>query len=267
MDVFRAVSKSKILYAAAGILAGFIIGFAFANAVNRRHQDHLRAELEHARSSTQKTGDAFAESSRLPADDANGRALSEDEIQDAIKTADARARDLYLQKNLGLALYAYQNRTHDTASAAYLPDVARLLKRACDANPKDRETIVALGNVLFDIAQKNSEPSGFNDARAYYEKALALQSNDANTRADLGLTYFFGRPSDPQRAIIEYRRSLAIDPHHEPALQNLAAALIKTGQREEAASRIDELQNMDASNPAVLDLRAQLQQSRRTRVE
>ncbi len=261
------MSKSKILYAAAGILAGFIIGFAFANAINRRDQDRLRAELQHARSSTQKTSDAFAESSRLPANDANGRALSKDEIRDAIKTADARPRDLYLQKNLGLALYAYQNRTHDAATTAYLPDVARLLKRACDANPKNREAIVALVNVLFDNAQKNSEPAGFKEARAYYEKALALQSNDADTRTDLGLTYFFGWPSDPQRAIIEYRRSLAIDPHHEQALQNLAAALIKTGQREEAASRINELQSMDASNPALPDLRAQLQQSRNAREE
>jgi tetratricopeptide (TPR) repeat protein len=261
------VSKSKILYAATGILAGFVIGFGFANAINRRQQDSLRAELQHARSSTQKTNGAFAESWRLPTDDPNGRALSEDEIQNAIKSADARPRDLYLQKNLGLALYAYRNRTRDTASAAYLPDVARLLKRACDANPKDREAIATLGNVLFDIAQKTSEPSGFNEARAYYEKALALQSNDADMRTDLGLTYFFGRPSDPQRAIIEYHRALAIDPRHEQALQNLAAALIKTGQREEAVKRLDELQSMDANNPALPDLRAQLQQSRNGREE
>ncbi len=261
------MSKSKILYAAAGILAGFVIGFAFANAVNSRQQGSLRAELQHARSSTQKTGDAFASSSRLPIDETNGRALSEDEIQDSIKTADARPLDLYLQKNLGLALYAYQTRTQDTASAAFLPDVARLLKRAVVANSKDREAIIALGNVLFDIAQKNPEASGFNDARVYYEKALALQSNDANTRTDLGLTYFLGRPSDPQRAIIEYRRALAIDPRHQQALQNLAAALIKTGQREEALKRLDELQSMNANNPALPDLRAQLQQSRNGREE
>jgi len=261
------VSKSKILYVAIGLLSGFVIGFAFANAVNRREHEHLRAELERLRSSTQKTGEALTPSSPdAAADDPNKRALSEDEIQDAIKTADARPGDFYLQKNLGLALYAYAKRMPDIA-ATYLPDVARLLKRACDASPKDREALVALGNVFFDIAQKNSEPSRFGEARVYYEKALALQSNDANTHTDLGLTYFFGQPSNPQRAIVEYRRSLAIDPRHEPALQNLAVALIKTNQREEAARRIDELQRMDASNPALSDLRAQLQQSHSAREE
>jgi len=255
------VSKSKILFVAIGLLSGFVIGFGFANAVNHKERDELRAEVQRLRATPQKTNGASAAASRFATDDANNRALSENEIQDAIKTADARSDDLYLQKNLGQALYAYARRTPD-AAAAYLPDVARLLKRACDANPKDREALVALGNVLFDIAQKSSEPARFSEARIYYEKALALKSNDANIRSDLGLTYYFGQPADPQRAIAEYRRSLVIDPRHEPTLQNLAAALIKTGQREEAERRINELQSLDASNPALPDLRAQLQQNR-----
>ncbi len=255
------MSKSKILFVAIGLLSGFVIGFGFANAVNHKERDELRAEVQRLRATPQKTNGASAAASRFATDDANNRPLSENEIQDAIKTADARSDDLYLQKNLGQALYAYARRTPD-AAAAYLPDVARLLKRACDANPKDREALVALGNVLFDIAQKSSEPARFSEARIYYEKALALKSNDANIRSDLGLTYYFGQPADPQRAIAEYRRSLVIDPRHEPTLQNLAAALIKTGQREEAERRINELQSLDASNPALPDLRAQLQQNR-----
>ncbi len=255
------MSKSKILFVAIGLLSGFIIGFGFANAVNRKERDNLRVELQRLRTTPQKTTAALAASSRIVQDNGEGRALSENEIQDAVKTADARANDLYLQKNLGLALYAYANRTPE-AAAVYLPDIARLLKRACDAHPKDHEALVALGNVLFDIGQKSSEPARFSEARVYYEKALALKSNDANTRTDLGLTYYFGQPADPQHAIAEYRRSLAINPRHEPALQNLAAALIKTGRREEAERKINELQSLDASNPALPDLRAQLQQSR-----
>ena len=81
-------------------------------------------------------------------------------------------------------------------------------------------------------------------------------------RTRLGLTYYFGQPSDPQRAIVEYRKSLALDPRHEPTLQHLASALIAVGNREEAQKRIDELQNLNPSNQALPNLRAQLAQSR-----
>ena len=252
------MSKNKFLYVAAGLIAGFLIGFAFTNSINRRERDDLRAQLERARAPANPASDSLAKPSNA-FDETSPRALSEDEIRSAIKIADSRPLDLYLQKNLGLALYSYIRRT--PAANYFMPDIARLLKREADANPKDREAILALGNVLFDMAQNDSEPARFTVARAYYEKALALDANDANTRTDLGLTYYFGEPSDPQRAIIEYRRSLSINPRHEAALQNLAAALIKTGQRREAAQRLNELQSVDADNPALSNLRAQLSQS------
>ncbi|MFN2453086.1 MAG: tetratricopeptide repeat protein [Pyrinomonadaceae bacterium] len=255
------MSNSKTLFIAIGVVAGLLIGFVLTSSIDRKERDQLRTELNRLRAATQKTNAASSsETSNSDATATPPGNLSEDEIRNAIQTADARPDDLYLQKNLGLALYAYANRT--PSAAAYLPDVARFLKRACDANAKDREALVALGNVLFDIAQKSSEPAGFAEARGYYEKALALKPDDANTRTDLGLTYYLGQPSDPRRAITEYRRSLAVDPRHQSSLQNLAAALIKIGQRDEAQRRIDELQKIDAANPALPNLRAQLLQSR-----
>lgn len=238
--------KSNLLFLAAGILAGFTIGFILANALSGGQR------TESAGSQSANANVTTANSAEQP-----GRQLSEKEIRDAIQTTDARAADIDLQKRFGLALYAYANQTRDPR---FLPDAARFLKRAVDANPGDRSTTVSLANALFDLGQLG-EPKRFAEARLYYQKALELDSNDVNVRTDLGLTYYLGEPSDPQSAIREYRRSLAIDPRHEQTLQNLATALIKTGNRKEAEKTIETLRNVNPKNPALADLDALLAQS------
>ncbi len=141
-----------------------------------------------------------------------------------------------------------------------LPDAVRLLKRAWQSEPKDYDTIVLVGNALFDLGQAD-DLTRLVEARSFYEKALAVKPGDVNVRTDLGLTYYFAKPSDPQRAISEYRKSLALDARHEMTLQNLSAALITTGAFAEARQRIEELQGVDAANPALPNLRAQLVQA------
>jgi tetratricopeptide (TPR) repeat protein len=162
-----------------------------------------------------------------------------------------------LQKRFGLALYAYVNQTRDPR---FLPDAVRFLKRAVEADPRDLSTTVSLANALFDLGQLG-EPARFNEARQYYEKALELNPKDVNVRTDLGLTYYFGEPSDPQSAIREYRKSLEIDARHEQTLQNLATALIKTGNRKEAEKTIETLRSVNPKNPALPDLETLLAQS------
>jgi tetratricopeptide (TPR) repeat protein len=232
-------------------LAGFIIGFIFANSVNRNVSNPPRPAASQTRNS------APSEQRNAPANSAEG-ALTEEEVREAIATADSKPENTEFQHRLGLALYQYANHTQD---ARYLPDVVRFLKRAYDANPKDRDLTVSLGNVLFDLAQQ-SEPQRFSEARSYYQKALEMKADDPDVRTDLGLTYYLAKPSEPQRAIIEYRKSLALDAKHEPTLQHLAAALTATGNHAEAQKRIDELQSINPSNPALPNLRAQLAQSK-----
>jgi hypothetical protein len=241
------VDKGKLLYAVIGIFIGFVVGFIFTNNINRR---------ELVRSTTPAPSQTGVANTRLT----NGSpdSLSEEEIREAIAKTDSRPDDIDLQRNFGLALYRYSNQTQDTR---FLPDVARFLKRVYDSDPKDRNIVVSLGNVLFDIGQA-SDPESFKEARIYYTKALEMKPDDPNVRTDLGLTYFFGKPSEPNRAIAEYRKSLAINPRHEPTLQNLATALISTGNREEAQRVIEQLQSINPSNPALNDLRAQLAQSK-----
>jgi tetratricopeptide (TPR) repeat protein len=247
------VNKNNILYGIIGLFAGLVISFLVTNALDHGVRDPARTEA--ADSGTQET--ANKTKAQGSAEDSSAT-VSEEEIRGAIAKADARADDVALQRNFGLALYQYSQQAQETR---YLPDIARFLKRAYDANPKDHDLTLSLANVFFDIGQ-SSDPTGFIQARNYYLKALELKPDDASAHTGLGQTYYFGKPSDPQRAIAEYRKSLAIDPRHEPALQNLASALITTGRGEEAQQRIDELQKLNPSNRALANLRAQLAQSR-----
>lgn len=236
----------NLLLLAAGILAGFVAGFVLANYMGAR---------EGATAQTAKAG-APANANAANAN-ASAQALTEKEIREAIQTTDARAGDVELQKRFGLALYAYANQTRDPR---FLPDAVRFLKRAVEADPNDRSTTVSLGNALFDLGQLG-EPARFAEARQYYEKALEMNPKDVNVRTDLGLTYYFGEPSDPQSAIREYRKSLEIDARHEQTLQNLATALIKTGNRKEAEKTIETLRSVNPKNPALPDLETLLAQS------
>lgn len=249
------MNKHNILYAIIGLLLGFIIGFIFANQTNRSAVDNSRSAETRARSSP---ATAPPETGGQGAAGKTPGSPTEAEIRDAITKADARPEDASLQRSFGMVLYRYANQTQN---AGFLPDVARMLKRAFETDPKDRDLLVALGNVYFDMGQA-SDPKHFIEARDYYLKALEIKPDDVNVRTDLGLTYYFGQPSDTQRAIAEYRKSLALDPRHQPTLQNLATALISAGKTEEAQKIIDQLSGINPSNPALPDLRAQMAQSK-----
>jgi tetratricopeptide (TPR) repeat protein len=236
----------NLLLLGAGLLAGFIFGFFLANSTGRR--DGVAAT---------EAGVAGASTANTGGEKSSAQQLSEKEIRDAIQTTEARPEDIELQKRFGMALYAYANQTRDPR---FLPDAVRFLKRAADANPNDRSTMVSLANALFDLGQLG-DAARFSEARGYYQKALELDPKDVNVRTDLGLTYYFGEPSDPQSAIREYRRSLEIDPRHEQTLQNLATALIKTGNGKEAQKTIQTLRDVNPKNAALTDLEALLAQS------
>jgi tetratricopeptide (TPR) repeat protein len=248
--------KSKILYGLIGLLLGFIIGFIFTNQVNRRAGEEASRTVASTRPSTETQSVNTVKDSSTIKD--QKLELTAEELRNVINKGDANPRDITLQRNIGRALYLYAGQT---GNLELLADAARFLKRAYEADPQDHNTAVTLANVLFDMGQA-SDPSRFSEARVYYLKALELKPDDVNVRTDLGLTYYFGKPSDPQRAIKEYRKSLSIDPRHELTLQNLVAALINTGNREEAQKRIEELQGINPSNPTLPNLRAQLAQSK-----
>lgn len=246
------MDRSKLIFAVAGLVAGFLIGFVFTNATNRRELDEMRGEIARLRSTTNESGN------RPPSTGNPPPRLTDEEIRNAIARADREPRNVTLQRTLGRGLYLY---AREIENAQLLPEAVRLLRRAYELDPRDYETTVMLGNALFDTGQ-TSDASAFAEARVYYLRALEARPDDVNVRTDLGSTYFYDRPSDPRRAIEQYRQSLGINPRHEQTLQNLVAALINTRAFTEAEETIARLEDVNSSNTALSDLRAQLQRER-----
>jgi len=257
------VNTQKILIALAGLVAGCAIGFFFATSVDRKELETLRAEVARARSASGalpqpgQPGESRGANGNAPAA-AAASMPSEDEMRELIAKADASQNDVEYQRKVGQGIYMY---TLSTGKPTLMPEAVRLLKRAHEAEPKNYETTVLVGNSLFALAQA-ADASKYTEARVYYNRALATKPQDTNVQTLLGMTYFFGQPSDPKRAIKEYRESLAAEPRHEMALQSLASALIATGAIEEAQGRIEELQAVNAANPALSNLRGQLAQAK-----
>lgn len=249
-------TTQKLIFILVGVAAGFAIGFAFANTVNRSEQDKLRVELTRLRAGAANNADAAKTGAAAP--DASRETLSDEEIRTKIAQGDANPGDIEYQRNLGRGLYLY---AMNFGKSELMPDIVRLLKRVHEAEPKDDNAVILLGNALFLMGQ-NGDAARFDEARAFYQKALELKPSDVYARTALGLTYYFDRPSDPARAIKEYRQSIALEPRHEMTLQGLAAALIETGEFDEAQKRIEELQSVNGSNPELPNLRAQLTQKK-----
>lgn len=267
MEGKPSTSTKLVIVFAVGALLGFAVGFALANGVNRREQEKLRAELTHGQvdgadstAAAQKLNVAGAPKSN---DTARGDdtipTLTDEQLKNAIAKADASPKDADLQKKVGQALYVY---AWEKGNDSILPEVARVLKRAHDLDPKDFKTALMAGDALFLVARNVGDAKRLADARRLYEDALASKPEDAESRTKLGMTYFYDTPSDPQRAMREYRRALQSDPRQEIALQSLAAALIETNNLDEAAKQLDSLEKVNPSSQQLAGLRAQLEQRR-----
>ncbi len=254
------MSKQKFIILAVGLAAGFVLGFFFANSANRAEWDALRAENARLKSSSPQGVEAATgqNASLSPAADGRMPTITEEQMRAAVQKADATPKDANIQKLSGQVLFIYATQT---GSTAVMPDAARLLRRAHEADPKDHESLVLLGNALF-IMARNGEPARLREAREAYTKALALKPDTPVVRTSLGLTYFYDEPSAPRRAIDEFRKSLAKDPRHEMTLQSIAAALIALDDFDEAQRMLDELERVQASNQQLPNLRAQLAQRR-----
>jgi tetratricopeptide (TPR) repeat protein len=247
------LSAKVMLVFAVGLALGFALGFAVTNSLNRAELDGARAQSA--------TGPAPPASPAPvnPEDPSTFPDLSDEQLRDAVARADAAPADAELQRTAGQALYLY---AMNKGKASVLPDAARILRRAHEANPKDFNTALFAGNANLVLARREQDPARLAEARRLFELALAAKPDDVIARTSLGLTYYFATPPDPRRAIREYRRALQTDPQSEAALQSLAAALIEAGELQEAERRIAELERIDASTPELANLRAQLEQKR-----
>jgi tetratricopeptide (TPR) repeat protein len=253
------VNTKFVLIFVAGILLGFVVGFALANDINSKERDKLRAELTGQKAGgASKVAEPGAGTLATSGDAESFPTVTDEQLKNAVAKADESPSDVELQKKVGQALYVY---AWQSGKASILPDVARILKRAHEADPKDYKTTVMAGDAHFLIA-RGGDAKQLVEARKLYEAALASKPDDVVVRTSFGLTYFYDRPSNPRRAIREYRRALQSDARSELPLQSLAAALVETGGFDEAEKRLDELEKVNSANSELASLRAQLEQKR-----
>lgn len=213
-------------------MAGLIIGFMFANSINKNELMRVSPAATASQNSNIPPGH--------PQIGGNDDAM-QPQVQAAIENAKQNPNDFDAQ--IKAAELYYQIQKFDGA--------IEFLKQANKLKPDDYETIVNLGNSYFDSGN-------YADAEKWYSAALAKKSDDVNVRTDLGLTFIFREPPNYDRAVQEFTRSLEKDPNHVQALQNLTVAYTRKGDAAKAKETLSRLEAVDASNPAITKLREEI---------
>lgn len=99
-----------------------------------------------------------------------------------------------------------------------------------DNNPSDFDSLVNLGNLVFDDGRR------FLEAVDYYRRALAIEPHDADVRTDMGIALLgLGRRHE---AIQAFQQAIIDQPDHALAHYDLGVALAQQGDLQPA---IDEL--------------------------
>lgn len=223
------MKTESILFGVIGLLAGLIIGFMGANTLNQR--------------GASGSPSAMAGNSNMPAghpDIQGNGGPSMQQIQETVTKAKDNPNDFNAQLDAAGVYLQIQR----------FPDAINFLKQAIQLKPDDLNTMVTLGNALFDS-------NNYLEAATWYEKALAKQ-DDVNVRTDYGLTFMFREPADLDRAIVEFKKSLAIDSKHTNTLRNLTAAYAKKNDVAKAKATLAELEKLDPTNEAIPTLKGEI---------
>lgn len=229
------MNKENVLFSIVGVLVGFIVGFVFANTANRTG---LAPQGAGAAAATQQVqglpeGHPAIDPSQLRPQ------VDEAALGAAVKLADEQ------QENFA----AQTNAANLSTQAGRYDDAVKFYTRASRLKPEDYETLVSLGNTLFD-AEKLEE------AEKWYAAALKQNPKDVSVRTDLGLTFLLRAQPQYERAIAEFKRSLEVEPAHPQTLQNLTVAYTRSGDLAAAEATFAKLKAAAPQSPALEQLRS-----------
>lgn len=233
------MNKENSLFGIVGLLVGLIVGFMFANSVNKGAVEVTPAAAIKLNSNIPPGHPDIGSTGAAP----GAPGAMQPEVQAAIEKAKQSPDDFDAQVKAAEMFYQIER----------FDDAIALLKRANQLKPDDREVIVHLGNANFD-------GNHYDEAEKWYVAALAKKADDVNVRTDLGLTFVFRDPPNYDRAIQEFNKSLETDPNHIQTLQNLTVAYTKKGDSAKAALTLSKLENIDPKNTAIAKLRDDIQQ-------
>lgn len=231
------MNKNNVLFGIVGLFAGLVIGFMFANSINKN-------------AATAAAPNEMQANSNLPPghpdigsmDKSNAPAAMQPEVTAAIEKAKQSPSDFDAQ--IAAADAYYQIDRFDEA--------VTYLKAANKLKPDDHELIVRLGNANFDAEQ-------FEEAEKWYTAALAKKADDVDVRTDLGLTFVFRKPANYDRAIEEFEKSLKYAPDRIQTLQNLTVAYSKKGDSAKAKAALAKLESVDPTNKSIAKIREEVQ--------
>ncbi|MCS7079767.1 MAG: tetratricopeptide repeat protein [Chloracidobacterium sp.] len=270
------MKQSTLVVGVTCLVIGFFIGFAYTNSRNR---EFIREQTEKARAEAFAANNASAGG---PGGAAPNDAIHRNpNVETAIAEAAAKRNDFETQTRLGVFLAengriaearecfeaAVKLRPDDwqalailgrllAAEAKYSEAVARF-EAAYKLQPNNAQIVVGLANALFDAKR-------YEDAQKWYEKALTLTPKDVNVITDLGLTYYFRRPQQLDKAMAYFKQSLSIDPNHILTIQNYAVALLDANRIEEAKPLVAKLEQLAPQNEMLPAIKQRLAQANTT---
>ena len=100
-----------------------------------------------------------------------------------------------------------------TSRAAVLDETqVNALKAVAEREASNATPRVELGNLYF-------EAERYDEAIKWYGDAIKLSPKDVNVSTDLGVSYYYS--NQPDKALAQFDRSLAIDPNHAKTLLNI----------------------------------------------
>ena len=249
--------KFDLWYLLIGTTIGLIAGFWAANAFYRSQAGQIPTAQTVAPINANQAVTTAAAQPQSSQTTAAVEKLSDDELRRAIAKVEQNPNDLKQHRDLGLNLYRYAALEQ---KVELLPDVIRLLERAQTAPEfADQTLLTTLGDAYFNLAREK-DSAQMPKARAAYQKALKIKPNDADLLTDIGLTFYFARPSDTAAALDYFEQSLKINPRHERALENLITLQINAAKIAQAQENLIKLKQINRQNVLIADLETQLAQ-------
>lgn len=220
----------NLLFGVIGLFLGAIIGFVFANSVNRSAMESTAPVANSVLASRDNPA--------LPPDhpplgtNTGGGQGAIPQVTAAIERARSEPQNYEAQMTAGDLYYQIQR----------FDEAAKFFEAANKLKPAEVEAITKAGNAYFDAEQ-------YAEAEKWYLRALEKSPKDLAVRTDLGLTFFLREPRDMDRAIKEFKAVLAVDPRHEVALQNLALAYRESGDDANYQKTVETLKSVNPNNP------------------
>lgn len=145
-------------------------------------------------------------------------------IEKLVEAAQADADNLDAWRQLGFIQY----RTSQ-ADPKYLMDAKASYEHVLEKEPKDLDSLRALGNIAYD--QEKPE-----QAIRYYERFLEIEPGDKGVMTDLGTMFLTAQ--QPEKAIGTYEAVLEDDPNFFQAQFNLGIAYRAAGEADRALKEL-----------------------------